>query len=277
MADSKTSTVKDAKELAYLYDLYIVPGWHEAFDSLVDEAMQLPQEGKFLDAQCGTGSYTVDLAARGGAKTEVIGVDPSAERLALARGKAEVKKLDRVSFQQGSLQMLPFGAEEFDLVLGDASMFPPAGISAALDELVRVAKRGATVALKLTTRGSFDEFFSIYWEALYNLELLEYGPQLEELITARLLVGEAEQLAKDAGLKHVRSTTRKEQFDYTDAQAFLEAPLIEGFFLDDWLALLPDEAARQRVTQQLIEIIDEERHRANFDVSIKATLIIGQK
>lgn len=277
MRDTKISATPTEKELAYIYDLYVVPGWREAFDRIIDEEIKLPEQGKFLDAACGTGGSAIDLAVRGEHKTKVVGVDASEERLVLARGKAEAQKMERVSFQQGSLQVLPFGAEEFDLVIGDASMFPAAAIGVALTELVRVAKPSATVALKLTTRGSFDEFFSIYWEALYNLDLLAYTPQLEALTTARLFVSEAEDLAKDAGLKGLRSQTRKEEFDYTDGQAFLEAPLIENFFLDEWLALLPDEAMRQVVTPELIKIIDHERQHADFDVSIKATVIIGHK
>jgi len=274
---SDNGTMRDAKELAYLYDLYVAPGWREAFDQMIDEEIVLPQEGRFLDAGCGTGGYAIDLAIRGGAKTEVVGVDSSQERLVLARGKAEVKKIDRVEFREGSLRSLGFADEEFDLVIGDASMEPPAEIGPAIGELARVARRDAPVVLKLTTRGSFDEFFSIYWESLYNLGLLDYTPQLEGLITERLTVSDAERVAADAGLKNVRSVTRKERFDYSDGKEFFESPLIETFFLDDWLAMLPDDETRRLVQEQVMKIIDEERHAMDFDVSIKATLIIGQK
>ncbi len=269
--------MRDAKEIAYLYDLYVAPAWREAFDQMVDDEVELPKEGRFLDVECGTGGYAIDLAIRGGAKTEVVGIDPSPEKLALARGKAEVKRLDRVEFRQGEMGALEFPDEEFDLVIGDASMAAPSEIGPAFAELGRVAKKGATVVLKLTTRGSFDEFFSIYWESLYNLDLLDYTPQLEGLITERLTVSDAEQIAIDAGLRNVHSVTSKERFDYKDGKEFFESPLIEAFFLDDWLAILPDDETRQQVRQQLVEIIDEERHKMDFDVSIKATLIIGQK
>src|SRR5215475_4756033 len=274
--ESDNRTMRDAKEMAYLYDLYVTPTWREAFDEMVDDEVELPKEGKFLDAGCGAGGYAIDLAIRGGAKTEVVGVDPSPEKLVLARGKAEMKKLDRVEFRQGQMRSLELPDEEFDLVIGDASMAPPSEIGPALAELARVAKKGATVVLKLTTRGSFDEFFSIYWESLYNLGLLEYTPQLEGLITERLTVSDAEQISIDAGLKHVRSVTSKERFDFGDGKEFFEAPLIETFFLDGWLALLPDEETRRKVREELVKIIDEERHEMDFDVSIKATLIIGQ-
>jgi ubiquinone/menaquinone biosynthesis C-methylase UbiE len=269
--------MRDAKEIAFLYDLYVAPGWCEAFDQMIDDEIELPKEGRFLDAACGTGGYAIDLAIRGGAKTEVVGVDPSPEKLLLARSKAEVKKIENVEFHEGSMQSLEFPDGEFDLVLGDASMLPPSEIAPALAELTRVAKSGATVVLKLTTRGSFDEFFSIYWEALYNLGLLDYTPQLEGLIIERLTVSDAEQISIDAGLNDARSVTRKERFDFRDGKEFFEAPLIETFFLNDWLAMLPDEETRRQVLEELVKIIDGERHDMDFDVSIKATLIIGRK
>jgi ubiquinone/menaquinone biosynthesis C-methylase UbiE len=275
--ESDNRTMRDAKEIAYLYDLYVEPTWCEAFDQMVDDEIELPKEGRFLDVGCGTGSYTIDLAIRGGANTEVVGVDPSTEKLDLARGKAVVKKLERVEFREGAIRSLELPDDEFDLVIGDVSMAAPSEVGPTLAELRRVARKGATVVLKLTTRGSFDEFFSIYWESLYNLGALDYAPQLEGLITERLTVSEAEDIALDAGLKDVRAVTSKERFDYKDGKEFFESPLIDTFFLDDWMAILPDEETRRKVRQQMTKIIDEDRHTMDFDVSIKATLIIGQK
>jgi ubiquinone/menaquinone biosynthesis C-methylase UbiE len=274
---SDNRTMRDSKEIAFLFDLYIAPTWCEAFDQMVDDEVELPKEGRFLDAGCGTGGYAIDMAIRGGAKTEVVGVDPSSEKLILASGKAEVKKVDNVEFRECPLRSLEFNDGEFDLVIGDASMLAPSEIGPFLAELARVANHGATVVLKLTTRGSFDEIFSIYWESLYNLGLLYHTPRLEGLITERLTVSETEKIAVDSGLKNVRSETRKVRFDYKDGNEFFESPLIETFFLHDWLAILPDEETRRQVREQMAQIIDNERHKMDFDVSIKATLIIGQK
>jgi ubiquinone/menaquinone biosynthesis C-methylase UbiE len=270
-------TAKSAGEEAYLYDLFIAPAWREPFDEMVDEEVTLPAQGKILDAGCGTGGYTVELSARLGAKAEVVGVDPSPARLELARAKASVQMLRHINFASGSLDALGQADADFDLVIGDASMLEPKRIGAALAELVRVAKPGATVTLKLTTRGSFDEFFSIFWEALHDLELEDCTPALETLITERLTVTQAEQLAAAAGLKRIRSVTRKERFDFADAAAFLTSPLIETFFLNHWLEILPDAAAAARVRDDLVEVIDRARADLDFDVSIKATLIIGHK
>ncbi len=271
------STKYTAKELAYLYDLYVAPGWREVFDRLVDEEIELPKDGKFLDALCGTGGYAVDLSLRAGSKVEVVGIDPSEERLALARGKADVKKPNRASFQLGSLEKLDFPTGEFDLVIGDLSLLPVAEIEDAVDELIRVAKKGATVAIKLATQGSFGEFFSVYWEALFDLELIAHSPEIERLIAERLAASDAETLALDAGLRKARSVTHNERFHFKDASEFFASPLIETTFLDEWFAFLPDQETRRQVEQQLGKIIDRERQGAEFELSAKATLVIGQK
>jgi len=268
---------QDAREEAYLYDLYVSPQWRETFNELLDAELKLPDRGTVLDAGCGTGDFALSLALRLGPLASVIGVDPSEERLSIARAKASVKNLDHLVFRTGTLTALGLPGDEFDLVTGDASMLPVSELQAAFAEMTRVAKAGATVALVLTTRGSFDEFFSIYWEGLYELGLLEYTPGLEALITERQTVSDVERMARLAGLRNVRSVTRKQRFDFLDAAAFFSAPIMNGYFLPGWLALMPDDAARLRLRRTLATIIDRERHHMDFDVSIKATIAIGQK
>ena len=268
---------RNAKELAYLYDLFVVPGWREVFDEIVDETIATPEPGRVLDLECGTGGYAVALAGKLGPDAEIVGVDDSPERLEIARGKAEMQRVEKVSFAEGTLEASGQPDADFDLVIADASMSRPERLGAIFAELARVARPGATVAIKLTTRGSFDEFFSIFWEALHEAGLDHLTPQLEALITERPTVTEVEKLARHAGLRHIHSVTRKEEFDFADARSFFTSPLIETFFLNDWLALLPDAEAESRVRRNLATIIDRERHHMDFDVSIKATVIVAQR
>src|SRR5215831_16830372 len=154
------TAVKDEKELAFLYDLYIAPLWRERFDRLVDTEVTIPAPARILDAECGTGGFALELAARKPGKIEVFASDHSLERLELARAKAVTQKLDGIVFQQASLLDLQFDDSIFDIAIGDASMLPPEDLELALSELGRVTKSGGTVVIKLATRGSFDEFFS---------------------------------------------------------------------------------------------------------------------
>ncbi|MEK7834235.1 MAG: hypothetical protein AAB401_24315, partial [Acidobacteriota bacterium] len=92
-----------------------------------------------------------------------------------------------------------------------------------------------------------------------------------------LVACDSETMALDAGLRKARSVTHNERFQFKDAAEFLTSPLIETSFLDDWFAFLPDQETRQQVEKQLAKIIDRERRNASFEVSVKATLIVGQK
>ncbi|HYE71755.1 MAG TPA: hypothetical protein VEF04_00435, partial [Blastocatellia bacterium] len=65
--------------------------------------------------------------------------------------------------------------------------------------------------------------------------------------------------------------------DFDDAEAFLNSPLIETEFLDRWLSILDNERDSSLVKNELREVIDQARENMAFDVSIKATLIIGHK
>jgi ubiquinone/menaquinone biosynthesis C-methylase UbiE len=265
------------KELAYRYDLFISPDWGDRFDAMVDEHIQFPKEGRILDVNCGTGGHTASIAATLDEKGEVIGVDPSEERLELARAKAQALKLTRLTFQQSLPWDLPFSSHEFDAVSGDVSLLHAGQVEEVLDELIRVAQPGASVVLRMTTHGSFDELFSLYWEALLATGLVdEVWSSLEAMINERLTVSDAERMAERAGLSQVKSFTQKEEFSYANAAEFLESPVIADYFLADWLEIVP-EGRRDEVLRELSAIIDGERYDGAFEVSIKATLIAGVK
>jgi ubiquinone/menaquinone biosynthesis C-methylase UbiE len=207
----------------------------------------------------------------------VLGVDPSAERLELARAKAQVRKVKDVAFEQGSPSDLRFESNKFDIVIGDASMVHADQIEDMLAEMIRVAQPGALVVLKMATHGSFDEFFSIFWEALLDNGISdEVWSDLESLINERSTASDAEAMAHRAGLNHVQSFTKKEEFFYETASEFLESPLIKDSFLDEWLGIVPQER-RQQVLDTISSIIDSERHNGPFELSIKATIVAGTK
>ena len=269
--------MSDLKELAFRYDLFITPDWRDRFDTLVNENVELPVEGRILDVNCGTGAYAIELAARMRGKGEVIGIDPSAERIAIARAKAQIAKLDNVRFQHGNGSNSPFESGDFDAVVGDGSLSPAGEIEETVAEMRRVAQPDARVVLKLVTRGSFGEFFSIYWEALHEAGIdNDVLTSLERLMNEHRTISDAERMAERAGLRNVESFVSKEEFDYESAKEFLDSPLIDDFFLSGWLEIVPAEN-RDEVRSQIAIMIDRERGNAPFDVSIKATVLTGIK
>ncbi|HWP42702.1 MAG TPA: class I SAM-dependent methyltransferase [Blastocatellia bacterium] len=265
------------KELAYRYDLFIAPDWGERFDSLIDESIELPTEGRVLEVNCGTGAHAIELAREMKGKGSVVATDSSHGRIELARAKAQVKKVTDVEFEEARATSLPFRSDDFDAVIGDASLMRAHQIEPVLSEMLRVARPGGRVILKLTTRGSFGEFFSIYWEALHDAGLIEEVlPELEKLINERSTVSEVEDMAERLGLRDVESFSTKEEFFYETGTDFITSPLIQDSFLSEWLAIVPAER-REEVRDRIISLIESERHNAPFDISVKATLIAGVK
>lgn len=265
------------KELAYRYDLFIAPDWSERFDTLLEESVEISAEGRVLEVNCGTGAHAIELAEKMKGKGSVVAVDSSAERIELARAKAQVKKLLDVEFKEAHADSLPFNSEAFDSVIGDASLVPTDQVAPMLSEMVRVASPGGRVVLKVTTRGSFGEFFSIYWEALHEAGLdSEVLRELEAMINERATISEIENLAGQLGLRDIEVFSSKEEFLFETGADFISSPLIEDEFLSRWLSIIP-EARRQEVRSLIVSLIEEERHDAPFDISIKAALVTGVK
>jgi ubiquinone/menaquinone biosynthesis C-methylase UbiE len=270
-----TTNKKSDKELAFLHDLFIAPDWGERFAELIDEHITLPDEGKVLYAAAGTGAHAIALQERANKKLDFLCVDENAECLELARAKATATN-EQTRFSRVHLESLTLPDNEFALVVGNASLVSTQRVPKMFAELVRVAGPGATIALALPTASSFGEFFSVYWEALYNTGLTDQQANVEQLITALPTVSEVEQMAEGEGLRDVTTWTRTEEFDYESGEQFLSSPLVAEFLMPAWLALVP-ENMRADLSNEISRIINEERHEAEFALSVKATLVVGQK
>jgi ubiquinone/menaquinone biosynthesis C-methylase UbiE len=268
-------TTKTQKELAFLLDLYIATDWGERFAELIDGHVELPKQGRALYIEAGTGSHALALQERGGQKLAIVCADENEECLELARAKA-VALHESAQFQAENPEALSFADDEFDLVLGNFSFTLPGKLRQRLAELARVTRPGGTTAWWLPTMSSFGEFFSIYWEALLNAGADEHGTDVEHLITDLPSVTDIKHWADDAGLDNVQSWTAIEEFDFESGEQFLNSPLIADFLLPAWLQPIP-EAARESVMKELSRIIDEERHSGEFALTLKATLVVGEK
>lgn len=144
--------------------------WRTAENSAGYLLPELRPGMRLLDVGCGPGTITVDLARRV-APGEVLGIDPSAAVLDLARGEAA--GASNVGFEQADVMALPFADDSFDVVhahqvlqhLGD-----PVG---ALREMRRVTRPGGLVAVRdsdyaamtwFPASDGLDEWLELYHE-----------------------------------------------------------------------------------------------------------------
>ena len=105
-----------------------------------------PQPGeRILDAGCGTGQLTAEIAASG---AEVTGIDSSAAMIEQARRNAPT-----VRFEVGDIRHLPYRAE-FDAVFSNAVLHWVPEADEAAESFARALKPGGRVVIEMGGRGN---------------------------------------------------------------------------------------------------------------------------
>jgi SAM-dependent methyltransferase len=107
-----------------------------------------------LDAGCGTGFLSFELAARG---HRVTGVDFAPAMLAEARRKAAERAVP-VRFEQADAEQLPFPSASFDLAISRHVLWTLPHPEAAIDEWIRVLRPGGRLVV---ADGQFDPNFLV--------------------------------------------------------------------------------------------------------------------
>ncbi len=108
------------------------------------QRLQITPGMHVLDVGCGPGNLTAHIASLVGASGRVVGVDPSAERIALAQQLA----LPNLSFYEGQAEDLSrFPAASFDVVFVNSTLHWVRDQPAALREFARVLKPGGRLGI----------------------------------------------------------------------------------------------------------------------------------
>ncbi|KZB79824.1 class I SAM-dependent methyltransferase [Amycolatopsis regifaucium] len=89
---------------------------NEGFNETLFAAARIGERDRVLDIGCGNGQIT-RLAAVRAPLGSATGVDLSAPMLTTARARAEAEGVANVTFEQGDVQVFPFGEAVFDVAL----------------------------------------------------------------------------------------------------------------------------------------------------------------
>ena len=261
---------KSPREIAFLRDLYIQEDWTKRFTGLVDKHIDLADSENLLYINAGTGGHALEIGERFGEKTDIFATCQDDVTLTIARDKAAAVRSD-VKFSD-----IRFDDDAFDAVLADATFVHPSDIEHFMGDVVRTARSGGDVALFLPSAGSYGEIYTLLWEVMFNNDLGEHGGLVEKLISELPTVSQLERFAAGAGLVNVNSQTVPEVFEYDDGAAFIASPLVADFLLPAWLETL-EENEKERVREELAQLIDAEDGNMSFRFSVKATLLTGEK
>ena len=171
------------------------PAERAAWDRILDLALGARGSFDALDAGCGTGFLSFELAARG---HRVTGVDFAPAMLAEARRKATERSVS-VRFEQADAEHLPFPPASFDLAISRHVLWTLPHPEAAIDEWIRVLRPGGRLVI---IDGQFDPNFLVEpsHNARNSAEYAAIGDRLpflggrpreeiEGLLTAHGLIG----------------------------------------------------------------------------------------
>ena len=258
---------KTQKELAFLRDLYIETDWTERFTNLFDDNFKFTKEEKVLYVNAGTGSHALALRRKLKEKIEIFAVSETKELLKIAQAKADAVKAN-IRFSTD------FPEGKFDAVLADASLIKPPDLKDFLTRIVELSEK--QVVFFLPTAGSFGDIFSFLWEAFLNSDLLEHGADVERLIIEIPTVSKVEEIAENLNLINVETITKSAFFEFSTGEGFINSPLFADFLFPVWLDFL-NSKERNKVVKKLSKIIDDKCQELSFRVTVKASLIVGEK
>jgi SAM-dependent methyltransferase len=133
---------------------------------LVDFA-DLHGAGRFLDVGSGTGSLAWTIAERN-PRALVQGIDPSKEYVEYARGRNAFP--DRVKFEVGDAQNLPFADTGFDATASLLAFNFIPDPKQALVEICRVTKAGGGISAAVWDYGQGMQMLRLFWDSVASVD-----------------------------------------------------------------------------------------------------------
>ena len=99
---------------------------------------------RVLDAGCGEGTLSIYMAKKG---AQVVGCDLSVPNIAASKKYAQQESITGIVFLVADLEALPFGDNDFDLVVSSHVLEHLPDFDKGLLEIMRVSKKRAVIAI----------------------------------------------------------------------------------------------------------------------------------
>jgi len=157
------------------------------------EPLSLTRATRLLDVGCGTGEFE-RMAIGRFPQLRITGIDVAPQMIAVAREK--LADVPQVSFQVAQAEDLPFGQEEFDIVVCASMLHHVREPRQVLQECVRVLRPGGQLALVDWCRDFWHCHLMHRWLQLVDRTYV----RMYRLCELQVLV-EAQGLSVDTGVR----------------------------------------------------------------------------
>jgi len=223
------------------YEVFLGRRSRRLAERLVDFAA-FPDDGALLDVGCGTGSLAGTLAARWPGR-RIVGIDASEAFLAFARSRGLGPA---VTFDLGDATAMPYEDATFagavtQLVL---NFIPNAEAAAA--EMLRVTRRGGTIAAAVFDFRGGALFHRLFWDTAAGIDPNAIARRARLFSAKPALPGGLRDLFVAAGLGRIEESLITIRMDYANFDDYWR-PLLGGQGpLGSYVAGLADDL-RERI------------------------------
>ena len=200
---------------AEVYDEFFVPALFQQWGNVVAEVARIRPGERVIDVACGTGVLAGAAAERVGSSGTVVGLDPNAEMLAVAR-----RKNSSVQWREGRAESLPFPDKSFEAAISQFGLMFFEDRSAALREMMRVLQPGGRLAVAVCDAIDHSPGYAVLAELLQRL----FGMQVADAFRAPFMLGDPQQLRSlcaEAGIADAKVTRQDGTVRFASIQSLV--------------------------------------------------------
>ena len=252
-----------------------VLGWHAPFGDAVIQEARLHPDAAVLDVASGTGEPGLTAAALVPRGSAVL-LDLSEGMLRVASEKAAARGLANVRTAVGDAAALPFGDGSFDAVLCRFGLMFFPEVSAAVDEMARVARPGARISAAVWGRAAENPWATLILGTIARHTELAVPPAGAPGLFRCAAPGFMSRVFKEAGLVDV--SERKVSTDLVKASPELYWEFMTEIATTVAVGLAQaDREARELIRSDVFQLLGRYEHDGAIRLRSTATIVAGTR
>lgn len=225
---------------AEIYEERFVPALFRQWGPIMCDLVRAGPGERILDVACGTGVLACAALDRVGDRGKVVGLDPNADMLSVARRKSA-----RIEWREGRAEAMTFAENSFDAVASQFGLMFFDDRPAAFREMMRVLRRGGRLAVAVCDALDHSPGYSAFADLLQRL----FGEQVAEAFRAPFVLGDPGRLRAicgEAGIDGAELTRRNGVVRFPSIAALVSTEracvwTLGGLLDDDQFARLSKE------------------------------------